>query len=84
MMYKNAENKLFQMMVDDLVEYAPNDLELADGIRWLDKEGRKKGMTLYQMVYHALYKHDVNNKAKEWLKSKQSSNTSGKVGEDHG
>ena len=69
-------------MVDDVVEFSQYDLELADGLRWLDRLAQKESVSFYEKVYEVLYKHDVNDKAKEWLKSKQSSNTSGKFGED--
>ena len=65
----------FRHMVDDVVEFSQYDLELADGLRWLDKLAQKESVSFYEKVYEVLYKHDVNDKAKEWLKTKQSSNT---------
>ncbi len=60
----------FSKMVDELVEFSEHDPELADGIRWLDEQAQKKGITFYDMVFEVLYKHDVNSKAKDWLKSR--------------
>jgi len=60
----------FTKMVDELVEYSEQDPELSDGLKWLDGEAQKKGLTFYDMVYEVLYKHDVNSKAKEWLNSR--------------
>lgn len=57
----------FSRMVDELVEFSEYDPELADGIKWLDVQAQKKGITFYDMVFEVLYKHDVNSKAKEWL-----------------
>jgi len=54
----------FSKMVDELVE------ELSDGIKWLDDQAQKKGITFYDMVFEVLYKHDVNSKAKEWLNTR--------------
>ena len=60
----------FTKMVDELVEFSENDPELSDGLKWLDGEAQKKGLSFYDMVYQVLYKHDVNSKAKEWLNSR--------------
>ena len=60
----------FTRMVDELVEFAEHDPELSDGLKWLDGEAQKKGLSFYDMVYQVLYKHDVNSKAKEWLNSR--------------
>jgi hypothetical protein len=60
----------FSKMVDELVEFSEFDPELADGIKWLDAQAQKKGITFYDMVFEVLYKHDVNSKAKEWLNTR--------------
>ena len=57
-------------MVDELVEFSEHVPELSDGLKWLDGEAQKKGLSFYDMVYQVLYKHDVNSKAKEWLNSR--------------
>ena len=59
----------FTNMVDELVEFSEHDPELSDGIKWLDGQAQKKGLSFYDMVYQVLYKHDVNSKAREWLNS---------------
>ena len=53
----------FSKMVDELVEFSEFDPELSDGIKWLDDQAQKKGITFYDMVFEVLYKHDVNSKA---------------------
>ena len=60
----------FTRMVDELVEFSEHDTELSDGIKWLDSQAQKKGLSFYDMVFEVLYKHDVNSKAKEWLNSR--------------
>ncbi len=60
----------FSKMVDELVEFSEHDPELADGLKWLDLQAQKKGITFYDMVFEVLYKHDVNSKAKEWLSTR--------------
>ena len=60
----------FSKMVDELVEFSEYDPELADGIKWLDDQAQKKGITFYDMVFEVLYKHDVNSKAKDWLSTR--------------
>ena len=53
-------------MVDELVEFSTHDPELADGIKWLDSQAQKKGITFYDMVFEVLYSHDINSKAQNW------------------
>ncbi len=63
-------HSFFTKMVDDLVDFAQYDPELADGIKWLDEQARSKGISFYDMVFEVLYKHDVNSRAKQWLHSR--------------
>ena len=56
--------------MDELVEFSAHDPELADGIKWLDSQAQKKGITFYDMVFEVLYSHDVNSKAQNWLKTR--------------
>ena len=63
-------HSFFSKMVDELVEFSEYDPELADGIKWLDDQAQKKGITFYDMVFEVLYRHDVNSKAKEWLSTR--------------
>ena len=65
------DNTFFTKMVDELVEFSEHDPELSDGLKWLDGEAQKKGLSFYDMVYQVLYKHDVNSKAKEWMNSRK-------------
>jgi len=60
----------FTKMVDELVAFSEHDSELADGIKWLDAQAQKKGITFYDMVFEVLYKHDVSSKAREWMSSR--------------
>lgn len=60
----------FTRMVDELVEFSESDPELAEGIRWLDVQAQKKGISFYEMVFQVLYKHDMNSRAKQWLNSR--------------
>jgi len=63
-------NTFFTKMIDELVEFSEYDPELSDGIKWLDEQAQKKGLTFYDMVYQVLYRHDVSSKAKDWLNSR--------------
>ena len=63
-------HNFFRKMVDELVEFSAHDPELADGIKWLDGQAHKKGITFYDMVFEVLYSHDVNSKAQNWLKTR--------------
>ena len=57
----------FSRMVDELVEFSEYDPELANGIKWLDDQARKKGITFYDMVFEVLYKHNIDSKAQKWF-----------------
>jgi len=63
-------HSFFRKMVDELVEFSEHDPELADGIKWLDSQAQKKGITIYDMVFEVLYSHDINSKAQNWLKTR--------------
>jgi len=63
-------HKFFNKMVDELIEFSEFDPELSDGIKWLDIQAQKKGISFYDMVFEVLYKHDVDSKAKSWLSSR--------------
>ena len=54
-------HNFFRKMVDELVEFSAHDPELADGIKWLDSQAQKKGITFYEMVFEVLYSHEVNS-----------------------
>jgi len=68
--YFSASCTFFTKMVDELVEFSEHDPDLSEGIKWLDGQAQKKGLSFYDMVFEVLYKHDVNSKAKEWLNSR--------------
>jgi hypothetical protein len=46
------------------------DSDLAEGLRWIDMQSRKNGMTFYEMAFMVLKKHVVEKRAKEWLNDK--------------
>ena len=74
--YRSEPNKekpdltTFQQLVDELVEYSKKDDELADGIRWLDQQAQKQGVSFYDKVYEILFQYDVTQNAKRWLDGK--------------
>ncbi len=63
-------HNFFTKMVDELIEFSEFDPELADGIKWLDTQAQKKGISFYDMVFEVLYRHDVDSKAKSWKNSR--------------
>ncbi|MDE1829047.1 MAG: hypothetical protein KGI25_01865 [Thaumarchaeota archaeon] len=60
-------NSFFTNMVDELVEFSAYDPELADGLKWIDHEAQKRGITFYEMVFHVLHRYDIDTRAKDWL-----------------
>ena len=43
---------------------------MENGIKWLDAQAQKKGITFYDMVFEVLYNNDINSKAKTWLQTR--------------
>ena len=68
LIFMMKSHNFFKKMVDELVDFSEFDPELADGIKWLDMQAQKKGITFYDMVFEVLYTTDINSKAKNWLK----------------
>jgi hypothetical protein len=62
----------FMGIIDDLVVMSEQDSELAEGLRWIDTQSRKQGVTFYEMAMIILRKHMAEKKAKEWLNNKLS------------
>ena len=60
----------FRDIIDDLVVMSENDSELADGLRWIDSQSQKNGLTFYEMALIILRKHIAERKAREWLQSR--------------
>ena len=60
----------FMGIIDDLVVMSEHDSELAEGLRWIDSQSRKQGVTFYEMAMIILRKHMVERKAKEWLRDR--------------
>jgi hypothetical protein len=54
-------------MVDELVEFSEYDPELAEGLKWIDGEAQKRGITFYEMVFDVLHRYDADVRAKNWL-----------------
>jgi len=63
----NSEEKA-RATIDKVVELSDSDPELKDGIRYIDEQARKKGISFYDMMYEVFYKHEINQKAKKWVK----------------
>jgi hypothetical protein len=60
----------FMEMIDDLVVMSEGDSELAEGLKWIDFQSQKNGLTFYEMAMIILRKHMVERRAKDWLREK--------------
>ena len=67
---KDGVDDQFMGIIDDLVVMSENDSELAEGLRWIDAQSQKNGVTFYEMAMLILRKHMAERRAKEWLKNK--------------
>ncbi|WP_415281663.1 hypothetical protein [Candidatus Nitrososphaera sp. FF02] len=70
MFASEANDEKFIKIVDDLVVSAENDPDLAEGLKWIDMQSRKNGVTFYEMALVILKKHMAERRAKEWMKAK--------------
>lgn len=70
MLPEDSDNSFFNMLCDEQVKISDHDPELASAIKWLDVQAQKKGITFYDMVFDVLYRHDINQKAKNWMKDR--------------
>ena len=62
--------EFFKKTVDELIISAEHDPELKDGLEYLDKKATEKGITIYEMIFEVLYKHDMNESVKDWLRKR--------------
>jgi hypothetical protein len=62
----------FVTIIDDLVVMSEKDSELAEGLRWIDTQSRKNGITFYEMALMIMRKHMAERRAKEWIKNRLS------------
>ena len=58
---------VFEDMIDGLVESSSGDAELAEALRWLDMEARRRGISFYDMVFEVLYRRDICVRAGRWM-----------------
>ena len=67
---KDSVDDQFMEMIDDLVVMSEKDSELAEGLKWIDLQSQRNGLTFYEMAMIILRKHMVERRAKEWLREK--------------
>ena len=67
---KEGVDDQFMGIIDDLVVMSENDAELAEGLRWIDVQSQKNGVSFYEMAFIILRKHMAERRAKEWLNNK--------------
>ena len=64
---KDGVDDQFVEMIDDLVVMSESDSELAEGLKWIDLQSQRNGLTFYEMAMVILRKHMVERRAKDWL-----------------
>ena len=67
---KDSVDEQFIEMIDDLVVMSEKDSELAEGLRWIDVQSQRNGLTFYEMAMIILRKHMAERRAKEWMEQK--------------
>ena len=67
-------SSIFVDVVDDLVRISEDDPDLAKGLRWIDAQAQRRGISFYEMIFEVLYKcdnsglSDTIDTPSEWLK----------------
>ena len=69
---KDGVDEQFMGIIDDLVVMSESDSELAEGLKWIDAQSQKNGITFYEMAMMILRKHMAERRAREWLKDRLS------------
>ena len=64
---KDSVDEQFVEMIDDLVVMSESDSELAEGLKWIDLQSQRNGLTFYEMAMIILRKHRVERRAMDWL-----------------
>ncbi|MDQ3872188.1 MAG: hypothetical protein M3258_01075 [Thermoproteota archaeon] len=67
---KDSIDEQFMEMIDDLVVMSEKDSELAEGLRWIDVQSQRNGLTFYEMAMMILRKHMAERRAREWMQHK--------------
>jgi hypothetical protein len=67
---KDNVDDQFMEMIDDLVVMSEKDSELAEGLKWIDSQSQRSGLTFYEMAMIILRKHMVERRAKDWLRGR--------------
>lgn len=66
-------DSIFAEVVDDLVRMSDEDPDLAGGLRWIDEQAQRRGISFYEMVFEVLYRNDTSAmtsagaKSRAWL-----------------
>lgn len=60
----------FTNMVDELVEFSKDDPELAEGLKWIDTQAQKKGVSFYEMVFIVLHKKESEEDSQNWINTR--------------
>jgi hypothetical protein len=61
----------FTGIIDDLILTSDNDTKLAETIRWIDMQSKKKEISFYDMIYIIADKQLTKKRAQQWLMSKK-------------
>lgn len=61
---------IFTDVIDDLVVMSENDPELAAGIRWIDENAQKRGVSFYDVAFEVLYQYGKIQSPSVWFESR--------------
>lgn len=62
----------FVQIIDSLVELSELDAELKAGLKWIDEESKKRGISFYEMIKIVLETKTMDERAKDWNENRKS------------
>lgn len=66
-MFKDANDRTFVETIDYLILNS-DDAKMKNAISYLDTQSKKKGMTIYQIIYELFQKDFLDERAIQWTK----------------
>lgn len=67
-MFKDANDRTFVETIDYLILNSDDDAKMKNAISYLDTQSKKKGMTIYQIIYELFQKDFLDERSIQWTK----------------
>ena len=68
-MFIDANDRTFVEVIDYIILNSNDDIKMKNAISYLDIQSKKKGLTIYRMIYDLLKKDIIEERSIQWTKS---------------